>query len=82
MADREREIERFSEMVYESVKGYREAIVEARDKYHRTKDMEQGDAQAQSWDDLRELERREQTALDAILFLLVKLTNEVKRREI
>lgn len=79
MTDREQTIEALAGDIGDAVEHYRDTIVEARDKYHRTKSMESGEEEAESWDQLRELEQRERTALDAILFTLVKLTNEVKR---
>jgi len=79
MPGREQTIEALAGDIGVAVEHYRDTIVEARDKYHRIKDMEPGEEQAESWDQLRELEQRERTALDAILFTLVKLTNEVKR---
>tara|TARA_R110002020_G_scaffold6022_3_gene25255 strand:- start:4676 stop:4912 length:237 start_codon:yes stop_codon:yes gene_type:complete len=71
-------IEAFKKDIYEAINAHRDAAVEARDKYHHTKSLEE-EKQAEGWELLRVLEQNEQRAFDAILFLLVQLCNELDK---
>jgi len=71
-------IEALKKDIYDALNTHRAAIVEARDKYHHTKSLEE-EKQAEGWEMLQVLNQQEQRAFDAILFLLVQLCNELDK---